>query len=314
MHRRFLALLGMLAAGVVLALAPSAAAGQSQSASGAPWTAPRTPWGDPDLQGLWNNSTTTPLERPEEFADREFLTPEELARLNEERRARADRPPPPGNPGSYNEFWFNRGSLLRRTSLIVDPPDGRVPAMTPDGERRASWEQGTDSWEDRNLAERCLTRGAPRRPGGYNNNFHILQTPGLVAIFQEMVHEVRFIPLDGRPPLEGGIRQWVGDSRGRWEGDTLVVETANFPDGIVFNLFNCCPGSGGGLRLTERFTRTDADTIDYRYTVNDPTTYARPWTVAVPMIRFEGPLYEYACHEGNVGLENILRGARALER
>ena len=293
---------------------PPAAAGQAQTAPSDRWAPSRTPWGDPDLQGLWNNSTTTPLERPHELADKEFLTQEELVALDQQARDRADRPPRTGDTGSYNGFWFNRGSLLRRTSLIVDPPDGRLPPMTPAGEKRAAWERGTDSWENRNLAERCVTRGAPKRPGGYNNNFLIVQTPGFVAILQEMIHEVRFIPLDGRPHLPEGIQQWMGDSRGVWEGNTLVVETTNFKDGIVTNSYNCCPGSGADLHLTERFTRIDADTIEHRYTVTDPTTYAQPWTAAVPMTKFPGPMFEYACHEGNLGLEGILSGARAQEK
>ena len=314
MNWRTLARIGTLAAMFLLWRPPSEIFAESQNIEAPSWAVPRTPWGAPDLQGFWNNSTTTPLERPQQFSDREFLTPEELAQLNQEALDRVDRPPRPGDTGSYNGFWFNRGSLLQRTSLIVNPSDGRLPPMTPAGQERAAWERGADSWEDRNLAERCVTRGAPKRPGGYNNNFHIMQTPNLVVILQEMIHEVRFIPLTERPHLPQNIRQWMGDSRGRWDGDTLVVETMNFRDGIVFNSYNCCPGSGAGLQLTERFTRVDTDTIDHRYTVNDPTTYAEPWTATIPMTRFEGPMFEYACHEGNVGLANILRGARAQEK
>ena len=311
MHQRCLTSLCVLVTAIaVLSLAP--VAGQAQTTEEDTWTPPRTPWGDPDLQGLWNNSTTTPLERPRELAGREFLTDEEVADLEQQAQARADRPPAAGDPGNYNDFWFARGNLLKRTSLIVDPPDGRMPALTPEGEKRAEWQRGADSWENRNLAERCITRGAPKRPGGYNNNFLILQIPGYVAILQEMIHEVRFIPLDGRPHLD--IRQWLGESRGRWEGNTLVVETINFTDKIVSNSFNCCPGSGANLYLVERFTAVDAETIDYQYTVDDPTTYTKPWTAAIPMRKIPGPMYEYACHEGNYGLENILRGARAQER
>ena len=323
MHQRCLTSLCVLVTVIaVLSLAPAPVVGQARTTEADTWTAPRTPWGDPDLQGLWNNSTTTPLERPGELAGREFLTDEEVAEVDPfavegfvdvvlEQQAQ-DRPPAAGDPGSYNEFWFARGNPLRRSSLIVDPPDGRLPPLTPEGEERAAWQQGTDSWDSRNLAERCITRGAPKRPGGYNNNFLILQTPGYVAILQEMIHEVRFIPLDGRPHV--GIRQWLGDSRGRWEGNTLVVETTHFTDKVVFNSFNCCPGSGANLHLVERFTRVDAETIDYQYTVDDPATYTRPWTAAIPMRGVPGPMYEYACHEHNYGLENILRGARAQER
>ena len=271
------------------------------------------PGGQPDLQGLWTNSTTTPLERPAAMADRAVLTDEEVAALDAQAVGRNDRPPRPGDPGTYNEFWWERGTRLKQTSLVVDPPDGRIPAMTADGQGRAGWARGGDSWTNRSLAERCITRGAPKRPGGYNNNFLILQTPGYVVILQEMIHEVRIIPLDGRPHVDDDVRFWMGDSRGRWEGDTLVVETTNFSDQIVFNSFNCCPGAGANLRLEERFTRVDADTIDHRYTVEDPATYAGPWTAAIPMTRLDGPIYEYACHEGNYGMENLLRGARVQE-
>ena len=297
----------------IASLIPLPAAGQAQAPEDT-WTPSRTPWGVPDLQGVWNNSTTTPLERPRELAGKAFLTDAEASELDKQAQDRADRPPRAGDPGTYNQFWFDRGTRLRRTSLIVNPPDGRLPPMTPEGEQRAGWQRGADSWENRTLAERCLTRGAPKRPGGYNNNFLILQIPGYVVILQEMIHEVRFIPLDGRAHLPHGVRQWMGDSRGRWEGNTLVVETTNFTDKIVFNSFNCCPGSGSNLRLVERFTRVDADTIDYQYTVDDPTTYARPWTAAIPMRKIQGQIYEYACHERNYGLENILRGARAQEK
>ena len=285
---------------IVLALPLAAGAGQ-------------IPGGQPDLQGLWTNSTTTPLERPAAMADRAVLTDEEVAALDAQAVGRNDRPPRPGDPGTYNEFWWERGTRLKQTSLVVDPPVGRIPAMTAYGQVRAGWVRGGDSWMNRSLAERCITRGAPKRPGGYNNNFLILQTPGYVVILQEMIHEVRIIPLDGRPHVDDDVRFWMGDSRGRWEGDTLVVETTNFSDQIVFNSFNCCPGAGANLRLEERFTRVDADTIDHRYTVEDPFTYAGPWTAAIPMTRLDGPIYEYACHEGNYGMENLLRGARVQE-
>ena len=274
----------------------------------------RTPDGRPDLQGLWTNSTTTPLERPAAMADRAVLTDEEVAALDAQAVGRNDRPPPAGDPGTYNDFWWERGTRLKQTSLVVDPSDGRIPAMTPAGRVRAGWTRGTDSWTDRTLAERCVTRGAPKRPGGYNNNFLILQTPGYVTILQEMINEVRVIPLDGRPHVDDDIRLFMGDSRGRWEGETLVVETTNFSDQIVFNSFNCCPGAGADLRLVERFTRLDADTIEHRYTVEDSTTYTGPWTASIPMSRFDGPIFEYACHEGNHGMENLLRGARVQER
>ena len=288
---------------VACALVPVAVTGQTG----------RTLDGQPDLQGLWTNSTTTPLERPAAMADQAVLTDEEVAALDAQAVGRNDRPPRAGDPGTYNEFWWERGTRLKQTSLVVDPADGRIPEMTAAGRVRASWARGTDSWTDRTLAERCVTRGAPKRPGGYNNNFLILQTPGYVTILQEMINEVRVIPLDGRPHVDDEIRLLMGDSRGRWDGETLVVETTNFSDEIVFNSFNCCPGAGEHLRLVERFTRLDDDTIDHRYTVEDSTTYAGPWTASIPLARFDGPIFEYACHEGNYGMENLLRGARVQE-
>ena len=284
----------------------------------------RTPWGHPDLQGLWTNSTITPLERPAQHAGKEFLTEAEARALDQAAATRYDQRsanPSADVDAAYNQFWWERGDTVatRRTSLIVDPPDGRLPALTAEGQQRAAEIAArlrgvTTGPEDRNLAERCITRGAPKLPGGYNNNFHILQTPTHVAIVQEMIHEVRFIPLDGRPHLPSAMRQWLGDSRGRWEGDTLVVETTNYHELSGFNSYYCCRGAGKNLRIVERFRRVDADTIDYRFTVEDPTTFTRPFTVEVPMSRFEGPIFEYACHEGNYGMEGILRGARAEEK
>jgi hypothetical protein len=294
--------LGVVVTAVLLGTA--AAAGQS----------PQTPWGDPDLQGLWTNSTRTPLERPERFAGRERLTAEEVAELEARVAGQNDRPARPGDTGTYNEFWWERGNFQARPSLIIDPPAGRVPTRTSEGEVRAAWRSGADSWVDRNLAERCLTRGAPKRPGGYNNNILVLQTPTHVAMLHEMIHETRIIPLGDRPPVAPGIRLHLGTSRGYWDGNTLVVETLNFRDDIFTNSFNCCPGAGGDMRLVERFTRIDANTIEHHYTVDDPTTYERSWTVALPMARIDGPMFEYACHEGNYGMEGILSGARAEER
>ena len=285
-------------------LAAVAAAGQTQ----------QTLWGDPDLQGLWTNSTRTPLERPERFAGRERLTAEEVAELEARVAGQNDRPPPVGDPGTYNEFWWERGNFLNQPSLIVDPPAGRVPTLTPEGETRAAWARGADSWTDRTLAERCITRGAPKRPGGYNNNILVLQTPTHVAMLHEMIHETRIIPLGDGPRVAPAVRLHLGNSLGYWDGDTLVVETTNFRDDIFTNSFNCCPGAGGDMRLVERFTRIDADTIEHRYTVDDPTTYARSWTVALPMTRIDGPMFEYACHEGNYGMAGILAGARTEER
>jgi hypothetical protein len=281
------------------------------------WQMPRTPDGHPDLQGIWNNSTRTPLQRPTALGTKQFYTDEELAKLG---RLNHDDPPPAGDPGTYNQFWWEEGDFLKQTSLVVDPPNGRIPPLTPEGQRRqaAQLARGrddrADSPEERNLAERCITRGAPKLPGGYNNNFQIVQTREYVTIFQEMIHEARIIPLDGRPHAPSEVRSYLGDSRGRWEGNTLVVETTNFRSNVDETSYNCCGGAADDLTVVERFTLIDNDTIDYRYTVNAPTTYTRSWTVSVPMRRTTGPIFEYACHEGNTSMEGILRGARAEER
>jgi hypothetical protein len=324
---------------LLMLAAPSVAGAQAQSQSPAPKSKSpaakspsakassgplmRTPWGDPDLQGLWSNSTTTPLERPAAYADKEFLSEEEAKALDAAAAVaydrRADNATADVN-GAYNQFWWERGASLatRRTSLIVEPPDGKLPPLTAAGKERAAAvraaTQGVPQGpEDRNLAERCVTRGAPKLPGGYNNNFQIFQTPDYVAIVQEMIHEVRIIPLDRRPHLPTTVRQWMGDSRGHWEGNTLVVDITNYADQVMFNSYNCCPGAGRDLHIVERYTRTDAGTIDFSFTVEDQTTYTKKFVVAVPMTQIEGPMYEYACHEGNYGMEGILRGARAQE-
>jgi hypothetical protein len=296
--------------------------------TGTAWVASKTPEGQPDLQGTWTNSTITPLERPRELAGKEFFTEQEAAEY-EKRMLKAlntdnrDGPPEVDVGRSYNEAWRERGKLLLRTSLIVDPPDGRIPPLTAEGQKRAAARaedrrrrgpDPADSWEDRNLAERCITRGAPKLPGGYNNNFMIVQTRGYVAILQEMIHEVRLIPLDGRPHVDKAVQLWLGDSRGRWEGDTLVVDTTNFNGKIIANSFNCCGSAGANLHVVERFRRVSPDAIDYQYTVDDPATYTRPWTVAVPMTKIQEPMYEYACHEGNYAMRGILAGARAQEK
>jgi hypothetical protein len=276
----------------------------------------RTPDGRPDFQGTWNNSTQTPLQRPVALGTKQFYTDQERAQL---RPADHDEDPAQDDPGTYNQFWWEQGEFLSQTSLIVDPPDGRIPPLTADGARRRAARQARDperfdGVEDLNLAERCITRGAPKLPGGYNNNAVIVQTPGYVVLMHEMIHESRIIPLDGRPHLPSSIRGYLGDSRGHWEGDTLVVETTNFNDKIDQTSYNCCGGATEHLKIVERFRLADPDTIDYRYTVDDPSTFTRPWTVSVPMRRVPGPVYEYACHEANYSVEGILRGARARER
>ena len=298
-------------------------AGQTRTAAADTWTPPRTTWDDPDLQGIWNNLTSTPLQRTAELAGKEFFTEEEALEFAKQTLQRVDRDRRDGGAEAdvgraYNEFWSDRQAKYldlpnRRTSLVVDPPDGRVPPLTPMGQARLdartqARQHPAASWEDRNLWERCITRGLPRIPGSYNNNFLILQTPGYIVILVEMIHETRIIPLDGRPHLSSHIRQWMGDSRGRWEGNTLVIETTNFTDNQEFR------GTSKNLRLVEQFTRVDADTIDYRFTIDDPTTYARPWTVALPMNMTGERIFEYACHEGNYGMVGILGGARAQEK
>jgi len=281
----------------------------------------QTSWGDPDLQGTWNNISGTPLERPTELSGKEFFTREEAVQAAEETLYRQNRDRRDGEierdvGRAYNEFWSDRATkyltqLNTRTSLIVEPPDGQLPALTPVGQERVDARRGArelnHTWADRNLWERCLTRGVPRLPGSYNNNFMIVQAPGYVVILVEMIHETRIIPLDERPVFSSGIRQWMGDSRGRWEGETLVVETTNFRDQQEFR------GTSADLRLIERFSRIDANTIDYQFTIDDATTYTSPWTVALPMKSVDEDVFEYACHEGNVGMGGILAGARTLE-
>jgi hypothetical protein len=277
------------------------------------YATPRTPWGDPDLQGFWSNQTSTPLERPNALKGKVELTPEEAEEREETARTNADRPPAAGDPGTYNAFWRDAGKPLTQTSLVVDPPDGRVPALTAEGQARvaarASVSRGrgpADSWADFPAWARCITRGVIKIGSFYSSSHQIVQAPGYVVIMQELIHEARIVPLDGRPRLSPAIQQWMGDSRGRWEGDTLVVETTHFTDKNVFR------GSGDTMRLVERFTRVGPDAIDYRFTVDDPRTFTRPWTVSMPMTE-GGPIFEYACHEGNYAMRNMLAGARQEE-
>ena len=310
--------------GVLAAALAVTAAGQGLAAKKA-WTPARTADGQPDLQGVWTNATITPLERPADLAGKAFFAPSEVAayekRIVENANVDRRRSDVTADVGlAYNEAWWDRGTHVvktLRTSLIVDPADGKIPALTPDGERRAAAvaEQRrlhpADGPEDRGLTERCIlwpTAGPPMMPSAYNNNYQIFQGQGYVAIMVEMIHDVRIIPLDGRPHLPSGVRQWLGDARGHWEGNTLVVETTNFTDKTRFR------GSSENLRLTERFTRTDPDTILYEYTVHDPATWTKPWTAQVTMTKSDSRVYEYACHEGNYGMTGILQGARADEK
>jgi hypothetical protein len=291
-------------------------------------TAPLTAWGDPDLTGIWTGSTITPLERPKEFAGRAFLTEQEASAL--EKRAlddRADRPPPPGDPGTYNQIWFDPSSKVvpnRRTSLIVDPADGRIP-FTSEGQIAQTRSRGRygkgpfNSFLDLDTGERCLTDGMPIYFGGYNNNYQIFQEPGFIVIVHELYHERRVISLDGRP--HSRVRQWLGDSRGHWEGQTLVVETTNFLDKGREEWQDAWRASRATTQVVERFTRSDRETIEYQFTWNDPTIFSRPWTAAWPLTNnqasrgvTEGGVYEYACHEGNYAIEGVLSGARAQDR
>ena len=320
---------GALVLGSVLLWAPAFAVAQS-TASVSP-----TPWGDPNIQGVWNNATLTPLQRPEALGTQEFHSEEEavsLAQQTAERNERllgspAQRTEAGGSVGAYNNFWMERGTSVvssRRTSIIVDPEDGRFPPLTPEAaarltsptaERLAAVRGGrvpADSWEQLDLGDRCLWyRGIPSFPTGYNNNYHIVQTPDFVAILQEHIHDVRFIPLDGRPHIPAAIRQYAGDSRGRWEGDTLVVETTHFNDRAFIRNFN--GNLSRELHVVERFRRAGPDVLDYEFTVSDPATWTAPWSGALPMNTSEGPMFEYACHEGNYGLTNILVGSRAQD-
>jgi hypothetical protein len=289
------------------------------AASGKSWTLARTPDGQPDLQGTWSFATLMPLERPKELGNKAAFTEAEAVEFANrvQQQVSTDRRDGGAEADvgrSYNELWRDRGTVKAGpTSMIIDPPDGRIPALTPEAKRmeetrakvRANPPRGP---EDRNMWERCLTRGLPYYPTSYNNNFQIIQTPGYVVIVTEMIHDVRTIPLDGRPHLPPTIRSWMGDSRGRWEGNTLVIDTTNFNDQASFR------GSTANLHLIERLTRVDADTMNYEFTLDDPKAFARPWTAMIPTSRIDEPIYEYACHEGNYALMDILAGARADEK
>jgi hypothetical protein len=317
------ALVGALAATVAV----PCASGQS-----AKRTPPRTADGKPDLQGTYTFATITPLQRPSALAGKDVLSPEEAAEFEASENDRLNRDlfdpekgqPSAGYPGradggvlSYNDFWYERGNQLtadRRTSLIIDPPDGRIPFSADTRAKMAARAARTnagvfDDPEDLSLVDRCIlgfNSGPPMISSTYNNNLQIVQTPGYVMIFNEMVHNARIIPTDGRP--HGTLPQWTGDSRGRWEGDTLVIETLNFRRETSLQ------GSTAKTTVVERLTRLDAQTIDYRFTISDPDAYTKPWTAVMPLRAIDGLLFEYACHEANYGMEGVLRGARFRER
>ena len=318
--------------GVALLLTVALAPAYAQRAS-EPAPPPRTAWGAPDLNGVWDFRTLTPFERPSELADQEFFTEEAAAEFEADRLAEfavRDDQEPEDIVGNYNQFWFDPGNKVsetNQTSLVVDPPDGRVPALTPpaaareaaallarDGVDRHSPTYGgfVDDLGSGMFAVRCIlgfNSGPPMTPAGYNQNVQLTQTEDYVVLLNEMVHSSRVVPLDGRPHLPEGVRQWLGDSRGHWEGDTLVVETTNFLRETSFR----AGLTTSALQLTERFTRVSEGTLNYEVTVEDPNAWARPWTYRIPMVQSEYPLFEYACHEGNYGLYNILAGARQQE-
>ena len=329
--RRTLWTVGCLVPALVLggAHAP-ATAGQGSDAN---WTLPRTPDGHPDLQGVWANNNITPLERPEAWADKVELTDEEVAALQvaaanavgdgdalfgdqlvlaaiEGIEATSYDP----TTGNYNQFWIADRDFTRQTSLVIDPPNGRVPDVTPEAREqlRAAaqyrLDHPADSYTDRPLSERCVTYGVPRLGAGYNSYYQIFQSADHVVIMHEMNHDARIIPLTGRQHLSDDVRQLHGDSRGHWEGDTLVVETTNFSSTASFR------GSSDGLRMVERFTRVGPQTLDWEVTITDPTVWTAPWTVRIPLAFSAEPLFEYACHEGNIGMEGILAGHRHEER
>jgi hypothetical protein len=315
----------------VIALAALHAPAPAQSTPASQkWSPPRTPEGQPEIEGVWSNASIVPLERPKELEGKQFFTAEEKAAYEARVFARSsrDKTPAAGAVGTYNDFWWDADSRRARnfrTSLIVDPADGKIPPLTPAAQRRVaadreySRQQPADGPEDRSLMERCLlfpTTGPPMLPSFYNNsqfgalttNYQILQTRDYVVLVVELNHDVRRIPLDGRPHVPAGVRQWLGDSRGRWESDALVVDTTNFTDKTKFR------GADENLHLTERFTRTASDTLLYEFTMDDPTAFTRPWRAEIPMIRSEDRIFEHACHEGNYGLSGILSGARAEEK
>jgi len=337
MSHRFLASPASVVFGVALVLlAAVPVAGQGRvgiakkaAAKNANWTAPRTSWGHPELQGIWDNHSITPLERPARFAGRDFLASEEVAEL--EKRAAEENSDEArfedvsrDVEAAYNDFWWDRATTVvetHRTSLIVDPPDGKVPPLVPEARNRQGEVElayrplratggfeagrGADTWTDRSLWERCMTQGLPRiSSAAYNSNIEIVQSPDYVMIHHEMIHESRIIPLDGRPHLDKNIRQYLGDSRGHWEGDTLVVDTTNFSDKTNFR------GSTSGLHMVERFTRVGPNALRYQVMFEDPTTWTRPWTAENVWKTSRGQIYEYACHEGNYGMIGILGGGR----
>ena len=335
--QRCLGLIALVTSGAAVVMFAGSAAGQSpaqtKKASALPRSSkvPRAADGHPDLQGVWNFSTATPLERPSELGGKPVLNDEEAAEFEQQEAAKADhdKNPPADIVGNYNEFWYDGNKKVvgtKRTSLIVDPADGRLPPLTAEAQRKDAAvtearrgvgrnEPTPGGWIDDlgpgGLQVRCIlgfNSGPPMTPAAYNQNVELFQTRQNVVILNEMIHNARIVPLDGRP--HGQLRQWVGDSRGQWEGETLVVDTTNFLRETAF----LAGKTTQNLHLIERFTRVDADTLLYEFTVDDSTVWTRPWTAQIPMARSEQHMYEYACHEGNYALPGILGGARAKEK
>lgn len=333
---------GSLAAVSVAAQAPSSAKAKAADTTKA-WTAPKTPWGEPDLQGSWANNNATPLERPKELEGRPYLTEAEVASLKRHaaelfngetdaafgdsvflaalRSARGGGKDfrSTDTTGNYNHFWLVDRDFDNRTSLVTDPADGRIPALTSEAQKREAARaeyraaHPFDGPEDIPLSERCVTRGLPLLNAGYNSYYQVLQTPGYVVLYMEMMHDARIIPLDGRPRVDSNVRQVLGDSRGRWEGHTLVVETTNFTEKPA-GTSNLRVSTTDKLKLIERFTRVSANRINYEVTIDDPGTWTKPWTVMIPWKQTQDRIYEFACHEGNEAMVGTLAGTRALER
>ena len=332
MRHRSVASFGvLLVATGMMVVATRSVAGQAPASPAKPaaakkWTVPCTPDGQPDLQGFWTNSTYVPLERPDKVA-KAFYTEQEFAAVIKEAAAREAEQTEPGTVADvhydFTQFGLDRSQSAfvktLRTSLIVDPPNGKLPPVTAEGQKRAAERAAerkrmgatTDAVQNMPLGTRCLIMagsGPPMMTPGYNTNYQIVQGAGYVMILVEMIHDARIIPLDGRAPLPENMRQWMGDSRGHWEGETLVIETTNL------NGKNPFRGSSENMRVIERLTRVDANTLGYRFTVDDPATWAAPWTAEAPMTKSVGPIFEHACHEGNYGVRNTLAGARAEEK
>ena len=332
MRHRAVASFGVLLVAIaVTVVATRSVAGQAPASPAKPaaakkWTVPRTPDGQPDLQGFWTNSTYVPLERPNNVA-KAIYTEQEFAAMIKDAAARESEQTEPGTVADvhydFTQFGLDRSQSAfvktLRTSLIVDPPNGKLPPLTAEGQKRAADRAAerrrmgatTDAVQNMPIGTRCLIMagsGPPMMSAGYNSNYQIVQSPGYVMILVEMIHDARIIPLDGRAPLPENMRQWMGDSRGHWEGETLVIETTNL------NGKNPFRGSSENMRVIERLTRVDANTLGYRFTVDDPATWATPWTAEAPMTKSVGPIFEHACHEGNYGVRNTLAGARAEEK